>query len=149
MGDVIDLQDRQLIENQELIVDLCRFRENLLTEKFIRRKYHLDNATWERLGSEDGNALVEKIEAESVRRVRDGSAKREKSQLLVTKAPDVLSNILLDNSANARHRIGSCKVLNDLAANGPGDPAPAADRFIINIVLNSDGSGDRASSPSF
>ena len=31
---------------------------------------------------------------------------------------------------SARHRIDSCKVLNDFAANGP-DGVPAADRFII------------------
>ena len=56
-------------------------------------------------------------------------------------APDVLSDILLDNTANARHRIDSCKVLNDFASNGPsGDTAPT-DRFIISIILNSDGSG--------
>ena len=148
MGDVIELQDRQLIENQELIADLCRFRENLLTEKFIRRKYRLDNATWERLGSDEGNALVEKVEEESARRIRDGSAKREKAQKLVVAAPDVLSGILLDNSANARHRIDSCKVLNDFC-NGPGDTAPAADRFIISIVLNADNSGSEPATLTF
>ena len=62
MGEVVDLKLASLVDDQELIVDLCRFRENLLTEKFIRRKHRLDNTTWERLGSDEGNALVEKVE---------------------------------------------------------------------------------------
>jgi hypothetical protein len=97
-----------------------------------------DDTVWEKLADDDN--LVRAIEAESVRRIRDGSAKKEKAQKLVVAAPDVLSNILLDNTANARHRIDSCKVLNDFAANGP-EAAPASDRFIISIVLNSDNSG--------
>jgi hypothetical protein len=80
---------------------------------------------------------VAAIELEKTRRVRDGSAKREKAQKLVVQAPDVLSGILMDNSANARHRIDSAKVLNDFAANGP-EGIPAADRFQITIVLDSD-----------
>ena len=42
-----------------------------------------------------------------------------------------------DVTANARHRIDSVKVLDDLAANGPV-AAPAADRFVIQINLGSD-----------
>ena len=53
MGEVVDLKLASLVDDQELIVDLCRFRENLLTEKFIRRKHRLDNTTWERLGSDE------------------------------------------------------------------------------------------------
>lgn len=140
MGDVIELQDRQLIENNELIADLCRFRENLLTEKFIRRKYRLDNATWERLGSDEGNALVEKVEEESLRRVRDGSAKREKSQQLITKAPNILDSIASDVTASPRHRVDAIKTLDTFAANGP-EGVPPADRFQITIVLSADGSG--------
>lgn len=138
MGEIINLHDQQLIENQNLIVDLARFREGLLTERQVRKKYKLDNAIWERLGSDEGNALIEKVEEEATRRVRDGSAKREKAQLLVTKAPDVLSGILLDDTANARHRIDSCKVLNDFASNGPGETVPDSTRFIISINLGSD-----------
>jgi hypothetical protein len=80
---------------------------------------------------------VHSIEAESVRRVRDGSSKREKSQLLVTRAPDVLGKIMDDDSQSARHRIDSCKVLNDFAASGP-EAATAGTRFLIQINLGSD-----------
>jgi hypothetical protein len=136
MGGVVSfpiLLDSDL--GRELIVDCARFRENLLDEKAIRKKYRFDEATWLALGNDD--ELIRKIEAESVRRIRDGSAKREKAQKLVVSAPDVLSDILLDNTANARHRIDSCKVLNDFC-NGPGDTAPASDRFLIQINLGAD-----------
>ena len=44
---------------------------------------------------------------------------------------------MLDDNANARHRIDASKTLNDFC-NGPGASAPASDRFIISIILNSD-----------
>jgi hypothetical protein len=137
MGEVIDLQSQlaQLEDNQEFVADLCRFSEEILTENQIRKKYHLAESSWDALGGND--SLVEKIEAEKIRRIRDGSSKREKAQLLVVKAPDVLSGILLDNTANPRHRIDSAKELNNFAAVGP-QGTPAADRFVISIVLNGD-----------
>ena len=122
MGDVVSfpiLLDSDL--GRELIVDCARFREGLLDEKSIRKKYRLTDDVWEKLAEDD--ALIRAIEDETLRRIRDGSAKREKAQLLVAKAPDVLSDILLDNTANARHRIDSCKVLNEFAANNGPDRA--------------------------
>jgi hypothetical protein len=139
VGDIVNLHGRTvpLGDDLEFISDMARFSESLLTEKAIRKKYRLADDVWEKLADDDN--LVRAIEAESVRRVRDGSAKKEKAQKLVVAAPDVLSGILLDENANARHRIDSCKVLNDFASNGPGDTAPASDRFIISIVLSADG----------
>ena len=133
MGDVVSfplLLDSDL--GRQLVVDLARYRENLLDEKSIRKKYRLADDVWEKLGDDD--ELIRKVEEESVRRIRDGSAKREKSQKLVVQAPDVLSGILLDSSANAKHRIDSAKLLNDFSANGPAG-VPAADKFQISIVI--------------
>ena len=81
--------------------------------------------------------LIEDIEAEKVRRIRNGSAKREKAQQLVVQAPDVLGGIMLDASASPKHRIDSAKALDAFAANGP-EAAPASDRFQITINLGSD-----------
>ena len=63
MGEVIELQGQleQLTDNQEFISDLCRFAENLLTEKQVKKKYRLPESAWEALGSND--SLVEKIES--------------------------------------------------------------------------------------
>ena len=137
MGEVVDLHSQlaHLEDNQEFIADRCRFAENILSEAAVRKKYRLADDVWEKLGEND--ALVEAIEAEKVRRIRDGSSKREKAQLLVICAPDVVAKIMLDDNANARHRIDSAKVLNDFAANGP-QGAPASDRFVITINLGSD-----------
>jgi hypothetical protein len=137
MGEVIDLagQLAQLEDNQEFVADLCRFSEEILTEKQVRKKYRLAESTWSLLGENDG--LVEKIEAEKIRRIRDGSSKRERAQLLVVKAPDVLGGIMNSTEANDRHRIDACKTLNDFAANGPAG-IPAADRFQIVINLGAD-----------
>jgi hypothetical protein len=123
---------------RELIVDCARYSEGLLTEKEVKKKHRFDDATWERLGQDD--ALVEAIEAEKLRRVRSGLAKRELAQKHVVKAPDVLNTIMLDPAASPKHRIDSAKVLDQFAANGP-ENAPAGDRFIITINLGTDVSG--------
>ena len=136
MGDV-DLhgQPAGLEDNQEFIADCCRYAENILSEAAVKKKYRFDEVTWEKLGSND--KLVEAIEAEKVRRIRDGSSKRERAQVLVTKAPDVLGGIMLDASASPKHRIDSAKALDAFAANGP-EVSPATDRFVIQINLGSD-----------
>jgi hypothetical protein len=137
MGDVIDLKPVSLVENHEFVADMARFSESLLTEKAIRKKYRMfDNTVWEKLADDDD--LVRAIEAESVRRIRDGSSKREKAQALIVKGPAILDSIMSDPTANARHRIDSAKTLNDFASNGPGETTPASDRFLIQINLGSD-----------
>jgi hypothetical protein len=68
----------QLLADTEFVADLARYSEKLLTEKFIRRKYgNLTDDVWASLG--DNDELVEAIETEKLRRVRNGSAKREKA----------------------------------------------------------------------
>ena len=117
---------------RELIVDCVRFAEGLLDEKAIRKKFRFDDSAWEALGSNE--ELIEKIEAEKLRRIRNGQQKRERAQQLVTKAPDVLGGIMNDVTANARHRIDSVRVLDDLAANnGPG---AAAEGPVFEIFIN-------------
>ena len=88
-----------------------------------------------RLGEND--ALVEAIEAEKTRRIRNGSTKRERAQKLVAQAPRVLGDIMLDANASPKHRIDASKTLDAFAANGP-EATAAADRFIITINLGSD-----------
>jgi hypothetical protein len=121
-----------LTENHEFIADCARYSEGLLTEKEVKKKHHFDDATWERLGEDD--ALVEAIEAEKLRRIRNGNTKRERAQTLVAQAPGVLGDIMLDASASPKHRIDASKTLDAFAANGP-EAAPAADRFVITINL--------------
>src|SRR5262249_51856679 len=126
----------QLLADTEFVADLARYSEKLLTEKFIRRKYDsLTDDVWASLG--DNNELVEAIENEKLRRIRNGSAKREKAQAHITKAPDILEKIMSDESANPRHRVDSIKALDAIADPGP-QATPATDRFVINIDLGQD-----------
>ena len=121
-----------LRENEELIGDLCRYAEGVLTEKQVRQKWHLvDDAVWESLGTDD--SYVERVELERVRRIRSGVAKRELAQLHVVGAPAVLNEILTDPKANARHRIDASKALDDLAGFAP---QAAAEQDMVQITIN-------------
>ena len=122
---------------RQLVVDLARYRENLLDEKTIRKRYRFDESTWQKLGDDD--ELIRKVEEESVRRIRDGSTKREKSQQLITKGPDILDSIASDASASPRYRVDALKVLDGMASTGGEAAAGQSDRFIITINLPGDG----------
>ena len=137
MADVVDLhgQPAHLEDNQEFVADCARYAEGILSEEAVKKKHHFDDDTWEKLGNNE--ALIEAIEAEKIRRIRNGSTKRERAQQLVVQAPDVLGGIMLDASASPKHRIDASKTLDAFAANGP-EAAPAADRFQIIINLGDD-----------
>jgi hypothetical protein len=140
MGEVIDLDLLVRLGNDsEFISDCCRFSESILTESQVRKKWRLPQDVYEKLGRDD--ALIEKIEAEKLRRMRSGQQKREAAQLHVTKAPAVLASILENPENSPRHRIDSAKTLNEFASDSPQTTAAAADRFIITINLGSDENG--------
>jgi hypothetical protein len=124
-----------LIENHEFITDCARYAEGLLSEKEVKKKHHYDDDTWARLGADE--TLIAVIEAEKLRRIRNGSTKRERAQQLVAQAPGVLGDIMLDASASPKHRIDASKTLDAFAANGP-EAAPASERFVITINLGGD-----------
>jgi hypothetical protein len=102
-------------ENSDLLEDLCRFSENLLSEKFIRQKYHtiLDTDDWERLGSDD--SLVQLIESRKLERIRNGSLKKEKAAAHLVRGPDALAAIMDNPGSNARHVVDAVKTLDALA----------------------------------
>src|SRR5262249_3399499 len=137
------LNDRQqvsvaspsLIDNQELITDLARYAEGLLSEAAVKKKYRFTDEIWQSLGEDD--ALVEAIEAEKVRRTRNGATARERAQQHFATAPNVLGNILNDDGVSPRHKIESARELRAIAATGP-EEAQAADRFVIHIDLGED-----------
>jgi hypothetical protein len=133
MGDIIDLQ--KLRNDQQLVSDCARYGEGLFSEPDVRKRHHLPESVWDALGSDD--LFVEKVEAEKLRRVRNGNAKRERAQQHITKAPDILASIMEDPGQSARHRIDSAKVLDTFAANGP-EAAPPEDKFTIVINLGGD-----------
>jgi hypothetical protein len=134
MDSVPDLA-AQLLADTEFVADLARYSEKLLTEKFIRRKYNLTDDAWEQLGNDD--SLVEAIEAEKLRRIRNGLAKRELAQKYIVKGPTILNKIMDSETANERHKIDAVKALDAIADPGP-QAVPTADRFFIRIDLTQD-----------
>ena len=88
MGEIVDLRDRQPVShegefNSELVQDLARYSEGLVSEKDIKRRYRFDAAVWEELGSND--ALIAAVEDAKTQRVRSGQAKIEKAQALIVR----------------------------------------------------------------
>ena len=134
MDSVPDLA-AQLLTDTQFVEDLARYSEKLLTEKFIRRKYNLTDDAWEQLGNND--ELVDAIEAEKARRIRSGASKREKAQLHIVRAPDVLGKIMDDESQNSRHRVDAIKTLDSLA-DDKSRAAQQDDRITIHIDLTAD-----------
>ncbi|HTG58467.1 MAG TPA: hypothetical protein VMG63_03535 [Terriglobia bacterium] len=126
-----------LRENQELVEDLARYADGILTEKQVRQRWHLANdEVWTSLGTDE--SFVERVELEKTRRIRSGATKRELAQLRVVKAPAVLDQILSDQRASPKHRIDAAKALDDLAGFAPQRPGVEQDRVVIRIDLSAD-----------
>jgi len=124
-----------LIDNQEFLADCARYAEGLYSKADVKKKYRFDDTIWASLAEND--ELVRAIEAEKLKRVRNGAAKREKAQQLVIAGPDILSSIASDKSASPRHRVDAIKTLDGMSDTGP-QTTPAAERFIIQINLGED-----------
>jgi hypothetical protein len=137
MSDVVDLNGEplHLEDNIEFVADMARYQESILDRRYLKSKWRFPKAVWESLAN--NSKLLDAIELETVRRVRDGSAKKEKAQLHVVKAADVLGSIVLDAKASPKHRIDASKTLDQFAGHH-AEGAPMADRFVIQINLGGD-----------
>src|SRR6266516_1425852 len=67
-----------LIDNFELLQDLARYCEGVVTERNVRKKHRLAESDWERLGSDE--AFIETIKRTREARVRSGATAIEKAQ---------------------------------------------------------------------
>jgi hypothetical protein len=124
-----------LIENYELIQDLARYCEGIVTERNVRKKHKLAESDWERLGSDE--AFIEAIKRCREARVRSGAVTRERAQKIFTETPDILGQILKDDDASARHRIEAAREIRAVAATGPETQSPT-EMFTININIGED-----------
>jgi hypothetical protein len=124
-----------LIENFELLQDLARFCEGIVTERNVRKKHKLAESDWERLGSDE--VFIEAIKRCRESRVRSGACARERAQKLFTTTPEVLGNILNDDDASARHRIEAAREIRAVAATGPEAQSPT-EMFQITINIGED-----------
>jgi hypothetical protein len=124
---------RKLIDNQAFVEDLARFASGVVSEEQVRRKYHLlTEEAWVALAKDD--ALCERIEEEKVRRVRDGSLKRELAQNHIVAAPGILNSLMIDSRQSAKHRIDAVARLDALA--DPGSQRAHDDVDRVRVVIN-------------
>jgi hypothetical protein len=136
VGDIVELRNRSIpIEDDELIENLARFADGTLSEAAVKSRHHLSNEDWAALGESD--ALIEKIDAAKLRRIRTGVTKRERAQIEIVDGPPILGGIMRDVSASPRHRVDAIKVLDTIASTG-AEAAAAGARFEITINLNGD-----------
>jgi hypothetical protein len=134
---VVNSPAAPLTDDSELIEDLARYAENVLSEKEVRKRHRLTEKDWVALAEDDD--FVRKVDDRRTRRIRDGSCKRELAQKHVVRGPAVLANIMDDPAAHAKHKVDAVKTLDHLAT-PPGDRATAdSSRFVISIDLTADG----------
>ena len=127
----------KLITDDSFISDCCRFSEGILSEAAVKHRWRkvVSETDWATMGSND--ELVEAIEREKIRRMRNGQTAREKAQLHAIKAPDILDRIMTDESISPRHKIEASREIRAIAATGQ-DAVPTSERFIITINLGED-----------
>jgi hypothetical protein len=125
-----------LLKNFELLEDLARYAEGILTREQVKRRWKklITNEMWENLGSND--ELVDAIEARKIARERSGATKKELAQKHVVAAPTILNQIMSDPKQSAKHRIDSAKVLDQFTGNTPD--SVEQERILIHIDLGAD-----------
>ena len=64
MSTVAEPHDQSFLDDHALIQNLARYAEGLLSKEAVKKKHRFDDATWQRLGTDD--TLVEKIEDEKL-----------------------------------------------------------------------------------
>jgi hypothetical protein len=133
MGDTVNLPislDSDL--GRKLVSDLARFSEGICSEQEVRKRHHFDESTWNALAAHE--KLFEEVEAEKLRRIRNGAAKRELAQKHVVKAPNILDTIMCDPTASPRHRVDAIRTLDHFAANA-GDARASETVYVIKFDL--------------
>ena len=63
-----------LINDHSFVSDLARFAEGIVSQQDVKKKYRLEESEWDALGEND--ELVRAVDAEKVRRIRNGSSAR-------------------------------------------------------------------------
>jgi hypothetical protein len=113
-------------------IDCCRFIEGLIGEEALRKKYGLlTDASWRELSDiEPLQLLIGKLKEE---RVRSGEAQREKAAQHWLTAVDVVSEIVRDPTASAKHRLDGARELRACATGTEDNKPDARERFVINI----------------
>jgi hypothetical protein len=118
------------------VSDASRNKERLLSDQRLIEKYGLSMDAWKEIATIPAFKLA--VAAEFERRTYNGDAARESAAKIFAEAPEVLSTILHDNRASAKHRIDAARELRATANHGAEKASNDADRFIITINLGDD-----------
>jgi hypothetical protein len=137
MGEVINMSGKPPEISDEVLLDLCRYSEGILTQVQVRKRHRLPDSVWEQL---DDDLIVEKIEDLKLQRIRSGACKREKAQGHMIRGVDVLNTIASDPAANNKHKIDAIRTMDAIASPPAAVAAADAARFVIQIDLSADGS---------
>jgi hypothetical protein len=117
------------------VLDICRHVESLLSAEALRAKYGLlDDAAWQQLATNE--PLQRAVGRQKELRIRNGEAAREKAAHLFVEAPNVLGDIIKDNTASPRHRVDAIRELRACTGIGAEASTPANDRERFVITLN-------------
>jgi hypothetical protein len=114
------------------VEDVCRHIETIISAEALRQKYGLsDDDAWAGLATNE--ELQRLVGARKEKRIRDGTAAREKAAHLFLAAPDVLSTIMTDATASPRHRVDACRELRATAQVGSENKPADGERIRISI----------------
>lgn len=122
---------------QMFVVNVARVWEGLVSLELVQARYGLTEKAWAALA--DNAPLVRRVKEEMERRIYNDTAAKERAQLACKGAPEMLENILTDNTAPARNRIEASKELRAYAHSGKDESAADKERFTIIIDLSAGG----------
>ena len=92
MGDIVPLHgpENRLEDDFDLVADLARYDEELISEQSIRTKYRerFNDAMWKSFANNE--KLIKAVDLERQRRIRNGSSAQEKALRLYAGVPTVL-----------------------------------------------------------
>lgn len=118
---------------QTFVADCARHIEGLVSDSDVKSKWKLNEEDWAGLAT--NTQLLDAVKTERERRVFNGVAAREGAQRHFSKAPSVLSEILIDKQVPPRHRIDAARELRQAAGNGPDAASMAGEKVVITINL--------------
>jgi hypothetical protein len=118
------------------ISDAARNKEKLFSDQRLCEKYDISFDDWVEIAKNKAFRLA--VNAECERRTLNGDAAKEAAAKFFVEAPQVLSDILRNEHASAKHRIDAARELRATANTGAEKTGDTSDRFHIVINLGAD-----------
>ena len=138
-GETVDLN-----ECQELISDVCRLEEDVVTADYIKTKYHFSDTDLADLAASP--ELERAVEIEKQRRVLNTRVTSERSAVLHAEdGPATLHAIMVDKMERAAARIAAEERLHKLATSGrpDGQQGYAGPAFNVVIITSDSAAGTK------